>query len=887
MFASIARFEWRYQMGNPVFWVATILFFLLTLGAVSVEAIRLGSGGNVHSNAPIAVAQVQLLMSMLFMFITTAFVSNVVVRDDETGFGSIMRTTRIGKFSYLFGRFVGACLGAALAFLVVPLAIWFSTFMPWVNPDFIGPNHLRDYAFGYLVFALPNILVTSAIFFAIASWTRSVTYSYLTVILFTFSYFTLTAMLRKWPDLSLAAFFEPFGSIALSLGTRYLTPVQANTQALELTGLLLSHRLVWLAIGALIVFIAIWRFRFAERGVSMRVSKREEKRSRKLAAIKPQVVERLPDSTPERAAWLQLKTRTVLEMKLVFKSPAFWVIAVYAAINLYITMDTVGRFYGVPTWPRTYGIVEAARGNSAWITLLLAIYFAGEAMWRERDRRFNEIIDATPFPNWIFLVSKLLGVVGAMTALCVVFVLGESILFQLTRGITDVQLGRWAAWFALPSFIYIVHMSVLSIVVQAVSPNKFVGWGIMLLYMLSNIALAGMGLDHPLLNFPEAPMPVSDMNGNDYLGATAWWLRIHWTVLAVILVVIGHLMWRRGTAVTLKGQWRTLPARLRGTPLWILSTAATLAIVISGFLYYNMNILNTRFDKDERERIAAQYEKDYSKYLDQPEPVLTDVTLDVDLQPSRRWVQFDGSYRFANQSSEPIELLHVRMELPLVRLESLEVQGATLEQDDLDYLHRIYRFDQPLQPGASGSLTFRTVMEQRGLKAVPTNQQLLEIDVQPSRNGAYLTNLFFAPALGMNRANFLQGKNLRKKYGLEPELPTPGIDDPVAVYKNYAGVARVNTDITVSTDEDQILVATGELVEETVADGRRTARFVSPIPTLNFITIQSGRYAVKTLDADGVEASVYYHPEHPWNVDRMLSVVQDSLDYYRKNFGPY
>ena len=29
----------------------------------------------------------------------------------------------------------------------------------------------------------------------------------------------------------------------------------------------------------------------------------------------------------------------------------------------------------------------------------------------------------------------------------------------------------------------------------------------------------------------------------------------------VILVVIGHLMWRRGTAVTIKGQWRTLPAR--------------------------------------------------------------------------------------------------------------------------------------------------------------------------------------------------------------------------------------------------------------------------------------------------------------------------------------
>jgi ABC-type transport system involved in multi-copper enzyme maturation permease subunit len=89
MFSAIARFELRYQMGNPVFWVAIILFFLLTLGATTAESIRLGSGGNVHTNAPTAVAQVQSIMSLFFMFVTTAFVANVVVRDDESGFGGI------------------------------------------------------------------------------------------------------------------------------------------------------------------------------------------------------------------------------------------------------------------------------------------------------------------------------------------------------------------------------------------------------------------------------------------------------------------------------------------------------------------------------------------------------------------------------------------------------------------------------------------------------------------------------------------------------------------------------------------------------------------------------------------------------------------------------
>ena len=54
-------------------------------------------------------------MAVFFMFVTTAFVANVIVRDDETGFGPIIRSTRVSKFDYLFGRFTGAFLAVALA----------------------------------------------------------------------------------------------------------------------------------------------------------------------------------------------------------------------------------------------------------------------------------------------------------------------------------------------------------------------------------------------------------------------------------------------------------------------------------------------------------------------------------------------------------------------------------------------------------------------------------------------------------------------------------------------------------------------------------------------------------------------------------------------------
>jgi ABC-2 type transport system permease protein len=887
MFATIARFELRYQFRNPVFWAAAIMFFLLTFAGTTAEGIRFGSGGSIHTNAPTAVAQVQATMSLFFMFVTTAFVGNVVVRDDETGFGQIIRSTKVGKLPYLFGRFTGAFLGAAVAFLAVPLALWIGTFMPWVSPEYLGPNRLMDYAFGYFVLAVPNILITSAIFFAIASWTRSVTYSYLGVIVFMFAYFALTSMLRKVPDLTLAAYLEPFGSIAYNLAIRYLSPVQANTQAMELTSLLLGNRLLWIAISIAIVAVAVWRFQFATRGATGRKAKRQAAREQKLAAVQPLIVDRLPDNSVAQAGWHQLAARTRLEMKLVFKSPAFWVLAVVGSINLYLTLSFAGLFYGIPIWPRTFAIADTVNAASQMITLLMAIYFAGEVVWRERERKVNEIVDATPLPNWVFLISKLAGVAGALLVLSVAVIFVLSVLYQLVNGVTDVELGRWLAWFVLPGAFYVIQISVLSVVVQALSPNKFVGWGLMLLYLVGTIVFGSIGLEHPLLNYATLVQPLSDMNGANYGGETNWWLRFYSMAIALVLVVIGHLMWRRGTAVTLKGQFRTLPSRLRGKPLAFLAVSLAVAIGMGGFLYYNMNVLNTYPDVDKFERQVAQYEKDYSRYIDVPQPTLTDITMKVDLFPSRGAMYVDGSYRYANRTSVPIETLHIRAMVGVpMPLRDVSVPGATLVKDDKVNNHLIYRFNQPLQPGASGTVSFKTKVEKRGLAALPPSSSY-ESNAQPVKNGTYVTNFEILPVLGMSRTGFIDDKKKREKFGLPPAAETPKLEDRSAQARKYVDLERVNTDITVTTDADQTLVATGARVSDTVANGRRTARFVSPIPSINFIMIQSARYAVKRIDSDGVNVEVYYHPDHPKNIDRMLGAMDDSLDYYRKNYGPY
>jgi hypothetical protein len=122
------------------------------------------------------------MLSVLYMFVSAAFVANAVVRDDETGFGPILRATPISKTQYLFGRYAGAALVAALGFLAVPAALWLGTLMPWVDPEMFEPNRLSAYLLPFLCFALPDLFLSSALLFALATMTRSMVATYVGVI---------------------------------------------------------------------------------------------------------------------------------------------------------------------------------------------------------------------------------------------------------------------------------------------------------------------------------------------------------------------------------------------------------------------------------------------------------------------------------------------------------------------------------------------------------------------------------------------------------------------------------------------------------------------------------------------------------------------------------
>ena len=200
MFAPVAAFEFRYQLRSPVFWAVVVLFFLLAFGAMASSEISLGAvNSSIHKNAPLNLARTQLIMAVFFTFVSTAFVANVIVRDDDSGFGPIIRSTRVTRFAYLFGRFFGAYCVVALAFLAVPLGSYVGTLMPWVDAETLGPNRWAFYIQPYATIALPTLLLSSALFFAVATITRSTMLTYMGVLAFLVLYGISRAVLAGNP----------------------------------------------------------------------------------------------------------------------------------------------------------------------------------------------------------------------------------------------------------------------------------------------------------------------------------------------------------------------------------------------------------------------------------------------------------------------------------------------------------------------------------------------------------------------------------------------------------------------------------------------------------------------------------------------------------------
>lgn len=882
MLAKIAAFEARYQLRSPLFVVGFVLFFLLTFAAVTIDDIQIGSkGSNVNINAPHALLQVVGIMSLFAIFVVTAFVANVVIRDDETGFAPIMRATRVGKFDYLVGRFVGATFVSFLVTLAVPLAFLVGSAMPWQDPEKIGPFVASHYLYAIFVYGLPTLVVMAAGFFALATATRSMMWTYVGVVAFVVMFVISRVLLRDPSYDAISGLADPFAVGALSRVTKYWTAVERNTQLPPLEGVLLWNRLLWLGVGAALFALAYGLFRFETKGSAARKADAPATAAAAAPAAKPLAAPRI-----EQARWQQFRALTRFDMAYVFKSPAFFVLLLIGVFNAVggLTATTDNR--GVSLIPVTRAIVEALQGSFNFIPLIIAIYYAGEMVWRDRERRIHEIVDSTAAPSWAFVVPKVLAIAGVLLA-CFVAAALTGVIYQALHGYTNFEPAAYALWFVLPSFIGALLVAVLSVFVQAIVPHKFVGWAVMLVYTVASITLTTIGFEHKLYNFADwTTVPLSDMNGLGRFWIGRAWQQAYWLSFGAMLLVASHLLWRRGAETRLRPRLALLGRRLKGAPGLLLGVATVSWAGTGAWVFHNTNRLNDYVTKPEIEKLAADYEKAMTPIAKLPQPTITHVSLDVELYPSEVRAVTNGSYRLENRTGAPLSQIELQWNND-ARMESVELDGATVELDQPRFAHRRYKLATPMQPGEQRVLKFRTVFEERGF----ANDRPLTRIVG---NGSFVDNYEIAPLLGVNDRTYLQDRATRRKHGLPAELRPAKLEDQAATAHHYLRHDSdwVTADIRLTTDADQTPVAPGYTVSDTIEGKRRILVTKTEAPIQNFFSMQSARYAIardrwQNANGEPVELAVYHHPAHASNVPRMLAAMKASLDVFGREFSPY
>ncbi|MEJ2205603.1 MAG: ABC transporter permease subunit [Gemmatimonadota bacterium] len=890
---EIFRFEIRHHLRSTTFWLAGAVFFLLAFGAVTTDAIQVGGAvGNVNRNAPYVIAQFLLIFSVLGVFVTTVFVASAVLRDYQHRTDGIFYSTPMSKRDYLLGRFGGAFTVSVLIFVSVALAVIVGSFMPWLEPERVGPFQLIPYVYAMGVLVLPNVLLMSAIFFGVATLTRSMVATYAGLVAFFVGYAVAGTLLSDVENEAAAALVDPFGMAAFQISTQYWTTAERNARILGLEGGILQNRLLWIGVALLILLITYWRFSFTtgaakgrRRGRKAKVVADAGDELDRPAATEVRVLEGFGGGSRHfglAASWTQLVHQSRLEVKGVVKSLPFLVILALGVLNFVGTATSTGSLFGTAVHPRTQLMVQIILGGFLLFGVIILTFYSGELVWRDRDVGTDEVHDALPVRSWVLWGSKMVALAVISLAVLAVGALA-AVGYQLAQGFTELEPLLYVQAVGLRVGIPVLLVAVLALFTQVLTNNKYLGFLLMVLYYISLPVMNALDLNHRLYQYSQTPpLPYSDMNGYGHFVEPMVWFFTYWGFAALGLLVLVHLLWVRGKETAVRTRLRLAVRRFTG-PTRAVAAVAVLGFVGTGtWIFYNTNVLNDYMPPDRLQDRMADYEKEYSRYEGTPQPRITAVYADVDIYPHERAVDIRGTYTVRNKEAVALDSIHLTWNPRVVDSLELGVPGGRVLHEDPYVGWRTYGLAEAMLPGEELELTYRIAVRNPGFVNSGSNTNLVD-------NGTFFNNASYFPHIGYNDGFELADPVERRRRDLPPIVRMPSLYDSTHYDTNYLTAESdwVDFETVVSTSADQIALAPGYLEREWEEGGRRYFHYTMDAPILGFWSYLSARWEVRRDRWRDVDLAVYYHPEHAYNVDRMIEAAKKSLDYFTREFGPY
>ena len=879
----IARFEAHQRLKLLSTWVYFGMFFLLAMlwmaaaGGVFKEAF-VSFGSKVFINSPFAISITVAFLGCLGVVVMAAMMGRSVQQDFEYDMHHFFFSAPIQKVDYVFGRFLGAGATLVIVFSSILLGAWLGTYIPGVEPERLGPSGPWMYVRPYLFLLLPNLFIFGSIFFVLAALTRRMLPVYVASVVMMIGYIVAPSLARDLDYKNLAALIDPFGTTALIRLTEYWTIAERNTRMVPFEGVVLVNRAIWVGFAAVVLLLGYWRFHFVGNIDSRAAPRPEGEAPLQLSHTAVATAER-PDFARRNLALL-LARSSWLNFRETTKNMYFAVIMLAAVLAIFGTSLGMGAIFGTRTYPVTYQVLEVIEGAYSLFLLIITTFYAGELVWREREARVAQMLDALPLPSWIPLLSKLLALI-AVQALVLLVGMVCGMLIQLFQGYFSLEPGLYLQTLFLIRLPQFAVVAVLALAVQVLINNKYLAYFAMVLYYVASLMFSQMGLDHPMLLFATSPdFMYSAMNGWGHYLARERWFELYWGSAALVLLVLSLVFWPRGNNAELGSRLRLARRNLSRPVLISLGAGLFLFAGTGAFLYYNLELagdFQTAFERDAR---RAQYEGRYARFAGLAQPRITGADLKVDMYPQTRRLRVAGTYQLENKTALPLSQVLISAH----ERATLKLDLGPLSRTELADTRRgfyIYRLASPLAPGARMALAFDMTFEPQGILGLGSETPVIG-------NGTYFDNSLL-PRIGYQKALELVDERDRKRHGLAPRARMRAATDPRALADSLVASDAdwISFNAVVGTSVDQIAIAPGTLEKEWVARGRRYFHYRMDQPILNFYAFQSARYEVLHDRWQDVTIDVYYHPGHELNLERIVKGVKAALEYNAKHFSAY
>ena len=560
-------------------------------------------------------------------------------------------------------------------------------------------------------------------------------------------------------------------------------------------------------------------------------------------------------------------------------------------IIILVNSVNLGTVYGVDSYPATYFIVEELQETSIFFFIIILVFYSGELVWKERGAKLNLIYDATPMSSFIKLAGKYIGL-NLIYIVLMLALICSGIIFQSLSGYYKYELHVYFYGFFLEILPFLALYSFIAFFVQSIVNHKFVGIMLVIIFFIASNALGLFGFDHDLYLFGGNSIGTySEMNGYGHFLKPYLIIKLYWLLFGILLLIIASLLSVRGIETNLKKRFKTSKYRL-SKPLFKLASIVLLMFIsIGSFIFYNTNILNDYWTDSEATAFRVDYEKELKQFEYMPQPKIVDVNLKLELYPSTRDYTVEGYYILKNTSTEDIASIHIQKLLEgNITINSLSFEGEATQDNQYEkFDYSIFNLNKALKPGDSIKMYFKQSFMTKGFESGSSN-------VNINKNGTFFSNSDL-PTIGYTRKYELNDPSDREDYNLPLRSNKAEREDVNELVNARSGSDSdgLNFEMIIGTSESQTALVPGELLEQWTENERNYFHYKMKIPIIDFYSIVSAEYEIKKDQwisqkdsmTTPIDLEIYYHKGHDYNLDRMLSSMKASLNYYTKNFSPY